>query len=61
MNVVSLSTELGAAGAVEAKVGRRGSDSSRLPAAAALAATAAWPRQHRDGAQTRADFHLASC
>lgn len=57
--VFSLSSELGAAGAVETKVGRGGSDSARLPAAAAVAIAAARPRRHRNGAPARADFHRA--
>ena len=56
--VVSLSTELGAAGAVKAKVGRGGRDGARLPTAAAVTTAAAGPRQHRDGAQACADLHL---
>lgn len=56
-----MSTELGATGAVEVKMGRGGSDSARLSAAAAFAATAARSRQHRDGAQACTDFHLARC
>lgn len=58
---VMLSTELGAAGAIEAEVGRGGRDGPRLPAAAAVAPAAAGARQRGDGAPACADLYLARC
>lgn len=57
----SLSSELGAVGAIEAKVGRGRSDGARFPAVAVVEAAVKRPRQHRDGSQARANLHRASC